>query len=111
MTFVRYGIPALLVLAGVVCLLVAPSGSKGEGFALFTGAGLSVLLLNVLFRMGVSGDRERDREEAARTYFAEHGSWPADTAPGKRGWRLPENVATPESEAREREARDRTDDA
>ncbi len=109
MSFVRYGIPALLVLAGVACLFVAPSGSQGEGFALFTGAGLSVLLLNQLYRMGVSGDRERDREEAARAYFAEHGSWPADTAPGKRGWRLPENVATPESEARERSEADPRD--
>jgi hypothetical protein len=109
MTFVRYGIPALLVLAGVLCLFVAPSGSQAEGFALFTGAGLSVLLLNVLFRMGVSGDRDRDREEAARAYFAEHGSWPTDTESERRGWRLPENVATPESEARERSEADRTD--
>ena len=76
MTFVRYGIPALLVLAGVVCLFVAPSGSKGEGFALFTGAGLSVLLLNVLYRIGVEGDKERDREEEAREYFDKHGHWP-----------------------------------
>jgi hypothetical protein len=35
-----------------------------------------VLLLNVLFRAGVKGDRERQEEEAARAYFDEHGRWP-----------------------------------
>ncbi len=102
----RYGIPALLVLAGVVCLFVAPSGSGAEGFALFTGAGLSVLLLNQLHRMGVSGDVEREREEAARDRFEEEGAWPDEEGPRKRTWRLPENVATPESEAAERRARE-----
>ena len=102
MTFVRYGIPALLVLAGVVCLIVNPSGSGVEGFALFTGAGLSVLLLNSLHRMGVSGDVEREREDEARTRFDEEGAWPDEEGPRRRKWSLPENVATPESEAAER---------
>jgi len=101
-TFVRYGIPAVLVLGGVICLFAAPEGSRAEGFALFTGAGLSVLLLNALFRIGVSGDAERDREDRAREHLAEHGSWPAEEEPRKREWSLPENIATPESEAAER---------
>jgi hypothetical protein len=99
--FVRYGIPAVLLLAGIVCLLVAPSGSRAEAWALFTGAGLAVLLLNVLYRMGVSGDRERQQEEDARTYFAEHGEWPDEAKAGKRKWHLPANIATPESEEEE----------
>ena len=37
-------------------------------------------LLNFFFRMGVSGDVERDREDAARAYFDAHGHWP-DEAP------------------------------
>jgi hypothetical protein len=45
---------------------------------LFIGVAGSILLLNVLYRIGVSGDAERDREEAARTYFDEHGRWPDD---------------------------------
>ena len=106
MAFVRYGIPAVLVLAGIVCLIVDPSGSGVEGFALFTGAGLSVLLLNALHRMGVSGDVEREREDAARDRFDEQGVWPDEEAPSRQRWRLPENVATPESEAAERRARD-----
>jgi hypothetical protein len=40
------------------------------------GAGLSVLLVNVLFRFGVSGDRERADEDAARRAFDRTGRWP-----------------------------------
>ena len=40
------------------------------------GVGGSVLLLDVLYRVGVSGDGERDEEEAARAYLDEHGRWP-----------------------------------
>ncbi len=75
---VRYGVAGALMLAGQV-VLVADSGPRGagwEGWALFTGAGLAVLLLNLLFRMGVEGDRDREGEEAARRYFDEHGRWP-----------------------------------
>ena len=75
---VRYGIAGALILVGQI-VLVADSGPEGagwEGWALFTGAGVAVLLLNVLFRMGVEGDRDREREEAARRYFDEHGRWP-----------------------------------
>jgi hypothetical protein len=103
LTWVRYGIPVVFVLAGALCLLVAPGNLAVEGWALFTGAGLAVLLLNVLFRIGLSGDVERDREAAARAYFAEHGTWPGEEQrPGGRRWRLPEGIATPESEAAER---------
>lgn len=107
---VRYGIPAVLILAGLVCLAVVPSGTNVEAWALFTGAGLSVLLLNVLFRIGMQGDVERDREDAARAYFEEHGRWP-DEAKGstRRQWRLPEGIATPESEAQEGRERRRDD--
>jgi hypothetical protein len=75
---VRYGIAGVLIVLGQVVLVtdVGPSGAGVEGWALFTGAGLAVLLLNLLFRMGVEGDRDREREEAARRYFDEHGHWP-----------------------------------
>jgi hypothetical protein len=75
---VRYGIPGALVLAGFVCLFVAPGNLAAEGWALFTGAGVAVLLLNLLFRIGVEGDKDRDREDAARDYFSKHGRWPGE---------------------------------
>ena len=77
MFFVRYGIARPLI-PGQVCWwpTAAARGAGWEGWALFTGAGVAVLLLNLLFRMGVEGDRDREREEAARRYFDEHGRWP-----------------------------------
>ena len=76
MPFVRYGLPAVLLLAGVVMLALEPNTIGLEGFAMATGAALALVLLNALFRAGVRGDRERDREEAAREYLAQHGHWP-----------------------------------
>jgi hypothetical protein len=72
---IRYGIPALLLIAGVVVSATAGGVGIAAG-ALFFSAGSAVLLLNVLHRMGVEGDKERDREEAAREYFDQHGRWP-----------------------------------
>ena len=73
---VRYGIPLVLIVAGIVFAVVDHEGTGAETWAMFTGACVSVLLLNVLFRMGVEGDHDRDREERAREYFDEHGHWP-----------------------------------
>jgi hypothetical protein len=79
---VRYGIPAVMITAGIVVAFVASGEAKVEGFAGGVGAGLSVLLLNVLFRMGVQGEDERAQEEAAREYYAEHGVWERDESEG-----------------------------
>jgi hypothetical protein len=77
---VRYGIPLACVIAGIVFALIDHEGTGAETWAMFTGAGVSVLLLNVLYRMGVEGDHDRDREERAREYFDEHGRWPDESA-------------------------------
>ena len=79
--FVRYGIGGLMVLAGVVVLVVSPGGFGAEGFSMAVGGGLSVIMLNWLFRLGVSGDREREEEERARAYFDRHGRWPDEDEP------------------------------
>ena len=75
LNLVRYGIPLVLFLAG--CVVAAVGGKIGlAAGAMFISAATAVLLLNVLYRIGVKGDEERDREEAARRYFDEHGRWP-----------------------------------
>jgi hypothetical protein len=71
---IRYGLPLALLVAGIV--VVATLGGGFATFALFFSAATAILLLNLLFRIGVEGDKERDREEAARAYFDEHGRWP-----------------------------------
>jgi hypothetical protein len=108
MVILRYGIGAVMVLAGIVMLIVDPSGLGVDGFAMAVGGGLSVLLINFLFRLGVSGDREREQEERARAYFDEHGEWPEDEEKVReRKWRLAPGVRTPEDEVAEADERRR----
>jgi hypothetical protein len=84
-TAVRYGLPAVLGIAGIA-IAFAGSGTDTalEGGSVFVGAGLSVLVLNVLFRYGISGEIERDAEEAARQYLDDHGHWPDEAPPTSR---------------------------
>jgi hypothetical protein len=82
MSVVRIWIPVAILLAGVVLVIVRGGDETSfEGAAALWGAGLSVALLNWLHRIGVSGDSARDREDAARAYFARHGRWPDDVPP------------------------------
>jgi hypothetical protein len=75
LNLVRYGIPLALFVAGNVIALTSGRLGLAAG-AMFVSAATAVLLLNVLYRIGVEGDKERDREEEARRYFDEHGHWP-----------------------------------
>ena len=77
----RYGLPAVLVLAGFVILFTADGSLRWDGWAMCVGSGLAILLLNVLFRFGSKGDQERDAESAARDFYAEHGYWPGEGPP------------------------------
>jgi hypothetical protein len=104
MIVVRYGIGAVMVVAGIVFIVVDPGGFGVDGFAMAVGGGLSVVLINFLFRLGVSGDRERDQEEQARRYFDEHGVWPDEEPKVRpRQWKLAPGVVTAEQEERRRQ--------
>jgi hypothetical protein len=72
----RYVLPSLVVIAGVVVMALG-SDTDLEGGAAIVSAGLAIFFLNWLFRIGVAGERERDREDEARQYFSEHGRWPS----------------------------------
>ena len=98
MLLVRYGIGVVMVAAGIVLLVISPGGFGVDGFALAVGGGASVLLINFLFRLGASGDLERQREEEARAYFGEHGEWPEEPPPSARTWKIAPGTATPEDE-------------
>ncbi len=74
MAFVRYGIPLAMTIAGIVALTRGGSGG-GLGVVLI-GSALIVLMLNVLFRMSLVSNRERDDEERARDQFTASGRWP-----------------------------------
>lgn len=80
--FWRIWLPAVLCLLGVVVLVIDGFDLFGvDAFAAFVGAGLSVALTNFLWRMGIAGNRDRDVEEEARRYLADHGRWPEDGPP------------------------------
>jgi hypothetical protein len=82
MRFVRVWLPAAIIAGGVI-VIVATGGSETgvEGGAGIMGAGAAVWLLNVIFRVGVSGERDRDAEDEARAYYDEHGYWPDEAPP------------------------------
>jgi len=73
----RWWIPAILCLIGVVLMIAEDFNTFGvSAFAAFAGAGSSTWLINFLWRLGVSGDDEREREAKDREYLARHGHWP-----------------------------------
>lgn len=72
---VRYGLPLAIIVAGFLVMVVGSSPSAVHGGLGIVGAGISVGLLSVFYRLSV-GDKDRDDEDAARDYFDAHGHWP-----------------------------------
>ncbi|HEU4978698.1 MAG TPA: hypothetical protein VFT42_07380 [Solirubrobacteraceae bacterium] len=97
---VRVWLPVAIVVLGIVLIAIRPNEDGLEGGTMVIAAGLSVWLLNVLYRLGVSGDRDRDVEDRARAFFDEHGHWPdeeppAAPPPGPRTDPHPRRAAAP----------------
>ncbi len=84
MRFVRIGLPILICLGGIVAIAIEPNRNGLEGGILIVSAGLSVWLLNWLYRVGVAGERERDEEDDAREFFDRHGVWPDEISAERR---------------------------
>ena len=84
MRFVRFGLPILICVGGIVAIAIEPNRNGLEGGILIVSAGLSVWLLNWLYRVGVAGERERDAEDDAREFFDQHGVWPDEVTPQRR---------------------------
>jgi hypothetical protein len=82
--FVRSGIAGLTVLAGIVFLIFDSGGLGIEELFAFAGAGLSIMLLNVLVRMGQDNDREHEDHETAWRFSESHGHWPDEPPPGRQ---------------------------
>jgi hypothetical protein len=80
--FVRYVLPSLLTLAGLILIAVHPRGAALHGGLGIIGAGLAAFLFAFLAKVSMTGDEFRDHEEDARKFFDEHGYWP-DEDPSK----------------------------
>jgi hypothetical protein len=81
MAILRYALPAALIVLGLVMLPFDPRGIGLELCCMLVGAGLAVGLFNALFRLGASGDLERQAEADARDYLGRHGHWPDEPPP------------------------------
>jgi hypothetical protein len=75
----RWVLPLMIALVGGV--LIAAGHGSGNSPAAAAGVALIIVaiivwMINWMFRMSVSSNDDRDREEEARRYFDEHGRWP-----------------------------------
>lgn len=76
LSLTRVWLPVAFVLAGIIAIILGGDGALGA-----TGVGLIIIaiivwMVNWMFRMSVESNADREREEAARVYFDEHGRWP-----------------------------------
>jgi hypothetical protein len=95
MSSIRTWLPVAIIVAGFVAAVASGFSETGaEAGGLLVAAGLSVWLINALYRFGVRGDRERDDEDRARTFFDEHGYWP-DEDPPRSNPTGPSSTASP----------------
>ncbi|CAA9531851.1 MAG: hypothetical protein AVDCRST_MAG30-3843 [uncultured Solirubrobacteraceae bacterium] len=75
MILLRFGLPLLMLVAGVVMIVVGDQYVIGAGVTI-AGSAVLVFLANALFRFSAGESRDRDREQAARDHYSEHGRWP-----------------------------------
>ncbi len=80
-TLTRYGLPAAILLAGVIFAILRPGENGIDVLVGLAGVCACVVLVNLLLRLGASGDRERVVEASAREYYDAHGRWPDDRRP------------------------------
>lgn len=82
LAFVRIWLPAVVTLAGIAVMVIGGFDEIAlEGGAGIIGAGLAIWGMNLLFRVGLDNDRDRDEEDAARNFLDAHGHWPDEPAP------------------------------
>jgi len=72
---VRYGLPALILAAGIVCLVIGGDALVGAGIVLIGVAAL-VAIFGAFARLSLASQDDREREEAAREHFSRTGRWP-----------------------------------
>jgi drug/metabolite transporter (DMT)-like permease len=73
--WVRLVLPVATAFAGVVLLVLGHDNAQAAGGFLIGVAGM-VVLANAFVRLSLQSERDREREEARRAYFDEHGRWP-----------------------------------
>ena len=59
-------------------IVAADDSVRYDGFGLCWGAAFALAVFAQLLRLNTSGTDDRNREEAARDYYSQHGRWPDD---------------------------------
>jgi membrane protein implicated in regulation of membrane protease activity len=81
----RLWLPLAIATGGVVLIVLGHGrvSTGGDTKTVLSATGVALLLValivwmvNWMFRMSVDSNRDREREEAAREFFDEHGYWP-----------------------------------
>lgn len=75
LTLVRIVLPAATAAVGLVLIVLGGDAARGAGIVLVGVAGL-VVIANLLMRLGLQSEGDREREEDRRRYFDRHGRWP-----------------------------------
>jgi drug/metabolite transporter (DMT)-like permease len=73
--FARIWLPLAIAVAGVVLILTGGDAADGAGVLLIGVAGL-VVFANLMLRLSLSSERDREQEEANREFFSRTGHWP-----------------------------------
>jgi hypothetical protein len=85
--FTRYALPSGIAIAGVVMIILGHASRSHvvDNNSVLTSAGVAVIIvaiivwmLNWMYRLGASSNRDREEEERAREYFDRTGIWPGD---------------------------------
>jgi hypothetical protein len=73
----RVWLPIGIAVAGVVAIVLGHGRTTlaGAGVGLVL-VGLTVWMINWMYRLSVASNLDREREELAREYFDLHGRWP-----------------------------------
>jgi len=65
LVLVRYVLPAVILVVGVVLVIVGGDSAQGAGVVLI-GVAFLVVLANLFIRLGLLSEREREEEEERR---------------------------------------------
>jgi predicted permease len=79
LSIARVWLPVSLAVVGLVLAVIGHGKTTiaAIGVCLILVA-LTVWLINLMFRLSVESNRDREREEEARDYFERYGHWPGD---------------------------------
>jgi hypothetical protein len=65
LVFVRYVLPAVIAVTGVVLVIVGGDSARGAGIVLI-GVAFLVVLANLFIRLGLLSERDREQEARRR---------------------------------------------